>query len=140
MGEADPLHVGRQAHDDAVRFHRLRIQQDAAQQGGADDGPEHVGQHAGLVLHQHVEGRLDDHRVGAGDRGEEPRQHHGDDQLAPARVDPLAHEPLEQPPLPLGEGERAGGGLAWRGGRRGHDEALAFCSSGSRRRCMWTTK
>ena len=108
MREADPLHVRRQAHDDAVGLDRLRVEQEAAQHGGADDGRQHVGQRPLLVLHQHVERRLDDHRVGAGDGGQQPGEDHGDDQLAPTRVDPIAQEALEQPALMLVEGERAG--------------------------------
>ena len=109
MREADPLHVGRQAHDDAVGLNRLRVEQDAAQHGGADDRRQHIGQRALLVLHQHVERRLDDHRVGAGHGGQQPGEDHGDNQLAPARIDPIAHEALEQPALMLVECERGAG-------------------------------
>ena len=65
---------------------------------------------------------------------------HGDDQLAPARVDPIAHEALEQPALVLVEGERDGCGLDAALAAPVHDGAFVLWSSGSSRRCMWTTK
>ncbi len=136
VGEADPLHVRREPHHDAVGFHGLRIEQNAAQHGRHHDGGQHVAQHALLILHQHVEGRLDDHRVGAGDGGQQAGEDHGGGQLAPARVDPLLEEAVEQPAAAVVERECAGGVLA----HEAHDIALVGASSGSSRRWMWTTK
>jgi hypothetical protein len=140
MREGHSLHIGRHPHDDAIGLHRLRVEQNAAQHGGADDRHQHVRQHVLLVLHQQVERRLDDHRIGTGDGGQERRQDHGDDQLAPPRIDPIAQEALEQPAAMLVERQRGRLGFVRRGRRQVHDGALALWSSGSSRRCMWTTK
>ncbi len=143
MRERQLLHVGRLAHDDTVGLDRLQVEKERAQHGDADDGAEHVEQRALLLLHQRVERRLDDHRVGARRRGEHRGQQQREQQLAPARRDPLAGEPLEQPQLLRVDGERPRGALGGRVGLVAHGFALASAGSGwsgSRRRCMWTMK
>jgi hypothetical protein len=73
MLERKLLHVGGNAHDDAVGRHRLQIEQNAANGRGDDDGRKHPAQLREVAAGERVERILQDFRIDGRGRGKQAR-------------------------------------------------------------------